>query len=392
MSKKILVLIGLLGMTATLLCGCWDSTEVNNRSIILELAVDKNDDFEYDETKLIDDQDIYTVSYTIPDFGKLSGTNTLATEVENTIEVQAPTLGSSVDDLEIKNKNSVSFGHVKALLFGESLLKDPELFKRAMDGLSRDMLIARNVPLLAVNGEAKLASQIENAEQPILGLYIMDYFNNGERATSFFKKQLVGTYIKEMDDTGVSTLPLFHVEDIEQNTGDINISGAAVIQNYELVGYLTKEEVRSQLFVEGKIESSPVVVPYSNTLLTYNVKREKSKLKFGDTPEGPWCLIEIEAEGSISEYLSTGDDKLIDHQTIEEVKTLIAEEIVKQVELGIVKSKEMNVDFLGIGEAFYRQKPALWMKYQPTWLATTYQKMPISIGVNVAIQSTGLED
>ncbi|MEG0712401.1 MAG: Ger(x)C family spore germination protein [Niameybacter sp.] len=392
MSKKILVLIGLLGMTATLLCGCWDSTEVNNRSIILELAVDKNDDFEYDETKLIDDQDIYTVSYTIPDFGKLSGTNTLATEVENTIEVQAPTLGSSVDDLEIKNKNSVSFGHVKALLFGESLLKDPELFKRAMDGLSRDMLIARNVPLLAVNGEAKLASQIENAEQPILGLYIMDYFNNGERATSFFKKQLVGTYIKEMDDTGVSTLPLFHVEDIEQNTGDINISGAAVIQNYELVGYLTKEEVRSQLFVEGKIESSPVVVPYSNTLLTYNVKREKSKLKFGDTPEGPWCLIEIEAEGSISEYLSTGDDKLIDHQTIEEVKVLIAEEIVKQVELGIVKSKEMNVDFLGIGEAFYRQKPALWMKYQPTWLATTYQKMPISIGVNVAIQSTGLED
>ncbi|MEG0579844.1 MAG: Ger(x)C family spore germination protein, partial [Niameybacter sp.] len=366
--------------------------EVNNRSIILELAVDKNDDFEYDETKLIDDQDIYTVSYTIPDFGKLSGTNTLATEVENTIEVQAPTLGSSVDDLEIKNKNSVSFGHVKALLFGESLLKDPELFKRAMDGLSRDMLIARNVPLLAVNGEAKLASQIENAEQPILGLYIMDYFNNGERATSFFKKQLVGTYIKEMDDTGVSTLPLFHVEDIEQNTGDINISGAAVIQNYELVGYLTKEEVRSQLFVEGKIESSPVVVPYSNTLLTYNVKREKSKLKFGDTPEGPWCLIEIEAEGSISEYLSTGDDKLIDHQTIEEVKVLIAEEIVKQVELGIVKSKEMNVDFLGIGEAFYRQKPALWMKYQPTWLATTYQKMPISIGVNVAIQSTGLED
>ncbi|MEF9959376.1 MAG: Ger(x)C family spore germination protein [Niameybacter sp.] len=392
MSKKILVLIGLLGMTATLLCGCWDSTEVNNRSIILELAVDKNDDFEYDETKLIDDQDIYTVSYTIPDFGKLSGTNTLATDVENTIEVQAPTLGSSVDDLEIKNKNSVSFGHVKALLFGESLLKDPELFKRAMDGLSRDMLIARNVPLLAVNGEAKLASQIENAEQPILGLYIMDYFNNGERATSFFKKQLVGTYIKEMDDTGVSTLPLFHVEDIEQNTGDINISGAAVIQNYELVGYLTKEEVRSQLFVEGKIESSPVVVPYSNTLLTYNVKREKSKLKFGDTPEGPWCLIEIEAEGSISEYLSTGDDKLIDHQTIEEVKVLIAEEIVKQVELGIVKSKEMNVDFLGIGEAFYRQKPALWMKYQPTWLATTYQKMPISIGVNVAIQSTGLED
>lgn len=397
MPKKIVKLMLLIGLSCLTLTGCWDSTEVNNRSIILELAVDKNTDYAYDTTKLIDDQPIYDIYYAIPDYGKLSGTNTLATNVEANIEVQAPTIGASIDDLETKNKNSVSFSHVKALLLGEELLKDPELFKRAVDSVSRDMLIARNVPLLAVNGDAKLITKVESEEQPILGLYIMDYFNNGERASSFFKKQLVGNYIREMDDTGVSTLPLFHTEKIdttdpESKSTEIDISGAAVIHDYELVGYLTKEEVRSQLYIEGQIKNTPVVISDEGTLLSYTVKRQQSKLKFGETETGPWCLIEIEVEGNISEYLSEEESKLISPEGLEEVKQAIANEIIKQINVGINKSKEMNMDFLGIGEAFYRQHPKMWMKYQPTWLSTSYRNLPISIGVDVSIQSTGISE
>ena len=392
MFKKASYLVGLLLITSFMLTGCWDSTEVNNRSIILELAIDKNDDYQYDPSKLIGDQNIYTISYTIPDFGKLSGNESLAKDVENTVEIQAPTIGSSIDDLETKNKNSVSFSHIKAILLGESLLKDKALFRRTLDGLSRDMLIARNVPLIAVNGEARLTTEVENPQQPILGLYIMDYFNNKERAASFFKKQLIGNYIREMDDTGVSTLPVFHLEEVKGEEGIVDISGAALIKDYELVGYLTKEEVRSQLFVEGKIKNSPVVIPYNDTLLTYNIKREKSKFKFNETTEGLECLIKIEVEGNISEYSSVGRAKLVKEETIKEVKNLISKEIIKQIDIGINKSKEMNVDYLGIGQALYRQKPKLWSQYKDTWLTTSYKDMPISIGVDVTIQSTGLEE
>lgn len=392
MCRKVSCLVSMLLMTSFMLTGCWDSTEVNNRSIILELAIDKNDTFSYDPNKLMDDQNIYTISYTIPDFGKLSGNESLAKDVENTIEVGAPTIGSSIDDLEIKNKNSVSFSHVKAIMLGESLLKDRELFRRTVDSLSRDMLIARNVPLIAVNGEARLTTAVENPEQPILGLYIMDYFNNSERATSFFKKQLVGNYIREMDDTGVSTLPVFHLEEVEGEKGTVDISGAALIKDHELVDYLTKEEVRSQLFVEGKVKNSPVVVPYNDTLLTYNIKREKSKLKFNEGAQGIECLIQIEVEGNISEYLSEGRPKLTKTETMKEVKNLIAQEIVKQINVGLDKSKEINVDYLGIGQALYRQKPKLWNQYEDSWMTTTYKDMPISIGVDVAVQSTGLEE
>lgn len=392
MPKKIYTLLPLFLMTSLIFTGCWDSTEVNNRSIILELAVDKNDDYVYDPATLLDEQKIYTISYTIPDFGKLSGDESLAKDVENNIEIQAPTITASLDDLEIKNKNSVSFSHVKAILLGESLLKDEQLFKRTLDSLARDMLIARNVPLIAVNGQARQTTQVENPQQPILGLYIMDYFDNNERTTSFFKKQLLGNYIKEMDDTSISTLPVFHLEEVGEEKGTVDISGAALIKNYTLVDYLTKEEVRSQLFVEGKIKNSPVVIRYNDTYLTYNIKREKSKLKFNQGSQGLECLIQIEVEGNVAEYLSEGRSKLTKTQTIEQVKNLIAQEITTQINVGLEKSKQLNTDYFGIGQALYRQKPKLWNQYKDTWHTTTYQNMPISIGVNVGIQSTGLEE
>lgn len=394
MIKKKFIKVIALCMLPMMLTGCWDSTEVNSRSVILELAIDKNTDYKYDPERLLDGQPVYTISYTIPDFGKLSGTDSLAKDVETNLTSQSATIATSIADIELRSKNSVSFSHVKALFLGEDLLKDPKLFKATLDALSRDMLIARNVPLLAVNGEASMTTEIENNEQPILGLYIMDYFNNKERATSFFKKQLVGTYIKEMEDTGVSTLPVFHVDqtDKEEMKGQIDISGGAVIHNNELVGYLTKEEVRGQLLVEGKVRNSPVVVVYEDNLLTYQIKDEKSKIKFKDTPEGPTCLIEMDVKGSISEYLTESGTNLTKDGTIEEIKTLLAEEIITQVGVGIDKSKEMNIDFLGIGQAMYRKHPKMWAKYKPGWLRETYQNMPISIGVNVDIQNTGIEE
>lgn len=394
MIKKKFIKIMALCMLPMMLTGCWDSTEVNSRSVILELAIDKNTDYKYDPERLLDGQPVYTISYTIPDFGKLSGTDSLAKDVETNLTSQSATIATSIADIELRSKNSVSFSHVKALFLGEDLLKDPKLFKATLDALSRDMLIARNVPLLAVNGEASMTTEIENNEQPILGLYIMDYFNNKERATSFFKKQLVGTYIKEMEDTGVSTLPVFHVDqtDKEEMKGQIDISGGAVIHNNELVGYLTKEEVRGQLLVEGKVRNSPVVVVYEDNLLTYQIKDEKSKIKFKDTPEGPTCLIEMDVKGSISEYLTESGTNLTKDGTIEEIKTLLAEEIITQVGVGIDKSKEMNIDFLGIGQAMYRKHPKMWAKYKSGWLRETYQNMPISIGVNVDIQNTGIEE
>ncbi|MGL4800271.1 MAG: Ger(x)C family spore germination protein [Cellulosilyticaceae bacterium] len=373
------------------LTGCWDSVEVNNRSILLEFAIDKNTDYTYDSNVLADAQKVYRMTYAIPDFGKLSGTESLAKDAETTVIVEAPTVASSIDDLEIRSKDTVSFSHVKTILMGEELLKDAELFKGAIGSLSRDMLIARNVPLLAVNGEAGLSTQIENTEQPILGLYVMDYFNNKERPVCFFEKQLLGNFIRQMDETHISTLPVFHIEDVGE-TDEINISGAALIKDYAFVDYLTKEEVRSQLFVEGKIKNVPIVATFNGKPITYTVKEQQSKKHFKESEEGLMCVVEVNVIGNIAEYQATEEAKLVDKETVRQIEGVIAEEIIKQMRIGIDEAKAMNIDYMEFGLSLYRKHPKLWEVYGPGWEQGEFVKMPIEIGVNVDIESTGIEE
>lgn len=412
--KKIVRLVPIL-LLPTFLVGCWDSIEINNRSVILEFAIDKNMESQYNPDIPLDDQSIYDITYTIPDMGKLSGTESLATDMETSILVQAPTIAASIDDLETKTRNTISFSHVKGVLVGEDLLKDKILFKQVIDAMARDMLIARNVPLLAVKGRAADIAKIENAQQPVVGLYIMNYFNNKERPKSYFKPQLLGNFIRDIQDTGVGTIPIFHLPEqtkgttaesegqIDQAGGEqsgektasgpnneIDISGGAVIKNYEFIDYITKEEVRGQLLIQGEIVASPVTIIYDDSSVTYTIKEEKSKLKFEDTPEGPICHVQITTKGDVSEYSSQNDQDIFDQQLIDEVAVKIQEEIKRQAQIAVDKAKTINTDFLQIGFEMYRHQPKMWKKYAEGWDNGNFQKTQIIIEVESTVENTGI--
>ncbi|OON98903.1 MAG: hypothetical protein ATN35_03160 [Epulopiscium sp. Nele67-Bin004] len=377
------------------LTGCWDSVEINNRSVILEFAIDKNMD-KVDENAPLDMRSVYNITYSIPDMAQLSGLDSLAEDMKTNIMVQAPTIATSVDDLETRTRNTVTFSHVKVILLGEDLLKDAKLLEESIDAITRGRVIARNVPLLAVKGKAEDAQNIQNSQQPILGLYIMNYFNNRERPQAYFKSQLLGNFIRDMQDTGVATMPIFHLpETIEESDStypvtEYEISGGAVIKNYELVDYVDKEVVRGQLLIDGDSKNSPVVIEYKDRPLTYILQRQNSKIKFNDGPEGVFCIIEIETVGDIAEYVSTSHESLFTIETIEEVKNLVADEIAKQVFCTIDSAKDMNVDFLKIGQEMYRKYPDLWERYEENWEVNGFRNMPITVQITTNIENTGI--
>ena len=282
-----------------LLTGCWDSVEINERNVVLEVAIDKNKDA--DQSQPIHKRDSYQITYTIPDIGKLSGEDSLAKDVKTAIVTKSPTVETSVDEVESKSQNTITFSHTQAIVLGEELLKDPELFRGAVDGLMRNMQISRDTDILAAQGEAGELTQGENPQNPILGLYIMKYFNNTERPVSYAKEQIAGNMIKELQDTNITTIPLISTDEKK----DIEIGGAALIKNYELVDFIGKDVVRGELFVEGKINQVPIVVEYKGVPLTYVIDKENSKITFNNNGSELVANIEILTEGNITEYIST---------------------------------------------------------------------------------------
>ncbi len=373
------------------LTGCWDSVEINERHVVLEMAIDKNPEVDHNRQDRIKKN--YQVTYTIPDIGKLSGEDSLAEKVKMAMVTKSSTIATSLDEIEMKTQNTITFSHTKALILGEEILKDKQLFKAAMDGLMRDMQIGRGTSVLAVQGLAQQLVQVENPQNPILGLYIMKYFNNAERPTSYAKQQTIGNLTKELQNSGITTIPVAHIVSQQGKKGEeegIEISGAAVIKNYELVGWLSKEEVRGKLFVEGKIKRVPIVVEYNGEYLTYNIETEQSKLKFQNT-NGEWAAnLDIRVKGNITEYISSFDKQIFSKEDIQNAAEILQREIDRQIKVAIDRSKEMNIDFLNIGLEMYRQHPKVWEEYKQNWEQTGYKSFTIHTNTKVTIQNTGI--
>ena len=73
MKKKIICILLLL-YTMFCLTGCWDSVELNDRHVVLEIALDKASNTD----SKIGEGDYYEITYTIPDIKKLSGKESLS--------------------------------------------------------------------------------------------------------------------------------------------------------------------------------------------------------------------------------------------------------------------------------------------------------------------------
>lgn len=367
------------------LTGCWDSVEINKRHVVLEVAIDKNSQ---SQEELAQGQEKkYEVTYTIPDIAKLSGEDSLAKDVKTVIVSKSPSLATSIDEVEHKTQNTLTFSHIKAVILGEDLLKDRKLFEATIDGLLRNLQISRGTTILVAKGKAGEITKASNPENPIIGLYIMRYFNNSERSTSYAKQQTLGNMIKELQNTGITTIPIISQEGGKEGT--VLIQGAAVVDDYRLVSWLNKDQVRGELFVDGKIKEVPIIVKYKGQDLTYKIKNQTSKTFF-DNKNGEWTAnLDINVDGNITEFTLLDKSILFNEENIKEISNLIQKEITNQVQKCIDYSKKINIDFLNIGLEMYRKHPTEWEKYQDRWEVSAYRDIPIKINATVTIHNTG---
>ena len=384
MKRKIIYSIMLL-CTMFSLTGCWDSEELDDRHIVLEMALDKAEDKAEDKENKIGQGDYYEVTYTIPDIKKLSGQESLSDDVKTAMTTVSPTLVKSMDEIEARIQNTITFSHLKAVIFGEELLKDQQLFENAIKSLSRNVEISRGTNILAVQGKASEITKGENYQNPVLGLYIMNYFNNKAKANGNVKQQSIGTILREIQNTGVATMPI--ITSVDKNT--VQIGGAAVIKDYKLIGWLTQDEVRGMNFIRGDVEEVPIVIEYQGQYLTYTISNKKTKIKFKDN-DGIEAEIHLLVKGEITEGLSAMNNMIFSPEDIDAIEKILINKVNEKLQIVIEKEKSLGADFLNIELELYRKHPNLWRKYQSGTDEKSIKDIKINLHTDVVIENTGI--
>ena len=381
MKKKIIWMLMII-MSTFCFTGCWDSVELNDRHVVLEIALDKAEN----EQGQIGQESYYEITYTIPDIKKLSGKESLADDVKTEMTTISPTLMKSIDDMEAKLQNTLTFSHVKAVILGEELLRDKELLENIIDSLSRNIEFSRGTNILAVQGKASEVTKGENYQNPILGLYIMKYFNNTAKAQGNVIQKCLGDMLREIHETGVTTIPVISNTDEKS----VEIRGAAVIKDYQLVEWLNSDEVKGLNIIQGDIEGMPIVIEYKNNYLTYKIEDKKSKVIFNDD-QGVEARISTLVRGNVTEGISDINTQIFNKKEIKEIENLLEKEINKKINLSIEKDRDISTDFLNIELELYRKNHKLWEKYRKSD-QNHINNMKIILDTNVIVENLGVID
>lgn len=173
-----------------------------------------------------------------------------------------------------------------------------------------------------------------------------------------------------MSKTSAPFLPIIGVMEETDAQGkkskQVAIKGTAVFKFDKMVGELNKKESRGLLWVIGRIKHGAEVVdaPDGSGKATLLIRQARSKLKPEMIDGKITMVIEIEAEADLAEYKGFKDqDPSLIHQFEASQNTTIKNEVMTAVN----KSRSLNADIFGFGEAVHRKYKREWPAMESHW-------------------------
>jgi len=378
-SKIIIIYI----IISFLLTGCWDGIDINRRAFVVSMGIDK---FVFDETK--DDPNLntelsrYRITFSIPNLPKFVGQQGISEEPKFTRVSVGTTISNTYKALESRINKSIYFGHTKSLLFGQELLKDKILLKQTMDTLQRNPDFGKAIPVVAVEGSVEEALEVLPDTQPMVGIYIMELFDNNRENGGFFDEKSLGDLLQNFEEDKTGLIPRLSVGE-----KDLKIEGAAVIKDYELQGWLDERQLKGLLWILKKDYRLEISAPYDDYYIAYNVSESNTKIEFLGDNEEIICKVLVEVEGNIDEFIL--DENIFELETIRKLEKVIKKEIENEINYSLEAIQEKyKTDVIQIGKRLERKKPDVWKKVKDNW-DEVFENMQFIVEAKVNIRRIG---
>lgn len=375
--KKIILIIFII--LVFFLSGCWDMVEINERIYPYTVGFDINDG-EEDISKL------YKVSFSYPNINAI-GKN--ATQKENSYVTTE--IGGSIFDaahhLTSKLQYPIYNKHLKVLVLSDRLARNSKHIKEIIDGINRDFVINKIVKLIITKGTAEeLIWGKLNAtrQQSIEGVFYSLLINR--QNTSMFIPMDVSRFIGDMDRTGVSLVPVAEIKE-----GEVDIRGAGIFKDYELLGYLDGKENRAIAIINNELKEDGIETKYEDIGLSVLITSFKTNKKLLDS-ENLKIKLHTRLEGQIHEYtIPFGDYKGIDNERMQgEMEIALSNKIKGEIVPTIERlQKEFEADAIYTSEFLKKYHPKLWSQVKNNW-EEVFPNIEFEVEVEVKLRRRGL--
>ncbi|MCK8815815.1 Ger(x)C family spore germination protein [Natroniella sulfidigena] len=371
MRKKVLILI-LLSLIIFLV-GCWNYTEMKDRTFVVGTAIDLADnDLIEVTTQLLKPHEIGVpaAGEPAPDVNPIwvvsSQGETIFDAIRNFVRQAGRRLFWQYNNLIVVGEEAARAGMLPLL---ELFIRDHEL------RLGQRVVITR--------GDAKDIIGATHDLERIPSMAIVDMLREQEAMGGIIDVDLFDFLEQYNSRAGAPVVGVVELMNGEQ----LHIEGGAVFKKDRLQGFLDKRETRGYNWVVDGIGSTIMVLEWEDERkLSIEIQRSESSVEpvFRD---GRLVMeVEIETEGGLAEQHTPADLTRLDRWFLVEEKLVrnIENEIEDTIELA---QREFEADIFGFADEVYRKYPEEWRRMEGDW-EDEFATLEVEVDVEAKIRRT----
>ncbi|WP_157721970.1 Ger(x)C family spore germination protein [Tumebacillus avium] len=384
---RMMPLLLLLCLLATLSSGCWDRKELEQRTSVVAMAIDLAE-------RQGGERPMIKLSVQIPIPIKITGSGGGGGEGgKSAVKVMSATGFSMADamrNLQSRLNQELFYGHTRVIAVSERVARTD--MSGIIDSLRRSPQMRRLLWVLITPEQAVDLLHADPKLEQIPIVYVMDLIQNGaERGR--IPDITLGRWFIDRSSSGIEPTANF----VKSNKQDIKWHGIALFHDDKMVGRIEEEQSWALLHMRDKAIGGDITIPCpaakqtgSNSerkYITAHPKKVHSKSTVAPH-QGTFRMdVKITAELDIVESMCDLDYRK--KQVVQQIESAISTELEKRAQkLVELCQKEYKVDVFGMGNKVRAKYPHEFERLK--W----YDEFPqtqINVNYDVEIRRVGMK-
>jgi spore germination protein KC len=410
MSTRISVILNVkfmivLLLSCSLLTGCWDRMEIEERAVVLGISIDTADkDAEAREDEIshlrgkypAPKQELIQLSVQIALPGRIPlgpGEGGGSGEGEQETVWVLDVVGHTVDDAMMNLQQQISgklfFGHLRVIVVSEEFARKG--IENLNDYLHRNAEVRRMAWLMISKGKAKNHMQAAPKLERVPALYLASTLDDAVRHGKF-PSNYIGTFWSNSSKKGQEGfLPYIKIMKGE----NVEISGMAFFKGAKMVGVTKPIEIAGYLVIKGISPAGYrgiLHIGKDSQVVTIHATNRESEIKVDIKNGMPHFTITATTEINIEEKNS--DTIPIDNSKILEEIARENERSITELLIGLIqKTQKKESDIFGFGELVRAKEPSYWKSHvkSPEQWGEIYKNVTFDYRVTSKVRRIGMK-
>jgi Ger(x)C family germination protein len=390
----------LIIMISLFLSGCWDRQELQERQIVLAVAIDTADEglgpkqgkevarvenFIQPHGSKLYRLSLQTLQLT-PASNSGEGTQRGKTST-SVISTTGESMAEMIADILGQSSKALWFEQVQTIIISEAAAKQGGL-QPIVDFYIRSQDVRWLTKIVITPGEARSLLEYKPPNGEPSGMFIANSLRMYGKSTH------VAGWHTDLGDISTSKDNQRRVlmTRIELADNMVKLGGMALFKAGKFVGYVDEYATQGDKLLTG-IEKSALITfecpEHPGKVLAFELFSDDTKLVPHVEGDAIYYTLDITMQGNIGEMQCGLQHGTIEEQDIHKIEHAVAEAVKKNILYSFHTFQSLKVDASILGPRLEAHDPLVWEKVKDHWDDEVFPNTSLIISVNVVIENLG---